>query len=416
MTPSTLPRGVALLIGTMAFLACGPERDARTPAVRDSLGVTIIAYGSDFSHLARQAWFLDTAPLYTIGDSGLDLHGVRAALFQSNGGAVIANGIDRQLLLCDEHGRLCARAGRQGGGPGEFRELTSVSVGPGDSVLAYDGREHRLSVFDPDGSFVRAVGVGGMDTLGSAEEIGQLPSGELIAAFRRRTQGTGLVRDSLALFLLDAAAKPVRLLAVIPHLYVDWGPHAVPFGEGTASFPLPVPLSSVTAVALGDGALYVGLPDVNTVVRLGLDGEQRVTRALAPPLAIDEADRERFFASLARSVAGRRSDPRELDALRAIRGPGIRPAFGLEPVTARLGESGLLVTDVGAVWLRPFHLPGDSADLWPMLGADGQYEGMITIPARFRPTSVRGDIVLGVHQDAMDIERVRAYRIRRAAR
>jgi hypothetical protein len=405
------PFGVALLLAAGTLLACQRTRDAALPEIRDSLGVTLIEYPVDLNHLPGSTWSVEADPLFSIGDSVTELFGVRAAIFQSNGDVVIANGGSHQLLFCDSRGALRAQVGGDGGGPGEFQQLTSLSVGRGDSVFAYDGREHRLSVFDPAGVFVRAVTLRGLDTLGGAEEVGSLQSGELVGAFRRRTHGTGLTRDSLAVVVFDSAGSPVRLLAVFPHLYVDWGPHPIPGGQGTATFPLPVPLSSVTALTLGDSALYVGLPDESAVFRLDVHGRRRVTRAPLMRSSIGQADRDRFFTSLSTG----RLDPRELEALRGIRGPNTRPAFGLEPLSAKLGEAALLVSDSGSVWLRPFHLPGDSVNDWPRLGPDGLYEGTVVMPTDFCPTSVRGDVVLGVYRDAMDVESVRGYRIRRGS-
>jgi hypothetical protein len=217
-----------------------------------------------------------------------------------------------------------------------------------------------------------------------------------------------LLRDSLAVAVLDGTGVPERLLAVFPYLYLDWGPHPIPGGEGTATFPLPVPLSSVTALAAADSTMYVALPDESAIVRLDASGPRRVTRAPLPPRIITPADRDRFFASLRVG----KLNPRELDALRAIRGPETRPAFGIEPLSARLGEAVLVVSDSGAVWLRPFCLPGDSPGSWLRLGPEGFYEGKVTLPTAFRPTAVQHDLVLGVQQDSMDVEYVRAYRIR----
>jgi hypothetical protein len=407
MIASGQPSRLAFLLAAGTLLACQQTRDAALPEIRDSLGVTLIAYAAPFSELPGSASSVDADPVFSIADSDIELFGVRAAIFQSNGHVVIANGGAHQLLFCDGQGTRCTAVGGQGGGPGEFQQLTSLSVGRLDSVFAYDGREHRLSVFDPAGEFVRAVALRGLDTLGSAEEVGSLRSGELVGGFRRRTPGIGLSRDSLVVVVFDPAGSPALLLAVFPHLYMDWGPHPIPGGGGTATFPLPVPLSSVTALALGDSALYVGLPDQSAVFRLDVQRLRRVTRAPLMPSGIGQVDRDRFFASLSTG----RLDPRELEALSAIRGPDTRPAFGLEPLSAKLGESSLLVTD--SVWLRPFLLPGDSVNEWRRLRPDGSYGGTVLMPTGFRPTSVRGDVVLGVLQDARDVEHVHAYRIRR---
>jgi len=370
--------------------------------------MTVIDYAVAFDQVPGPEWSTDPEPIFSYQDSATELYGVRTAAFQSGGNVVIANGGSRQLLFVDKAGSLRAQAGRAGGGPGEFQQLTSMSVGPGDSVYAYDGRAHRLSIFDPAGMYVRSVTLQGLDTLGALEDVGILQTGQLAAGLRRRAQGSGLLRDSLAVAVLDRTGAPERLLAVFPNLYLDWGPHPIPGGEGTATFPLPVPLSTVTALAAADSVIYVALPDESAIVRLSSSGPRRITRAPLPSRTITPAERDRFFASLR---AGR-LDPRELDALRAIRGPEVRPAFGREPLTAKLGEADLVLSDSGAVWLRPFRLPGDSAGAWMRLGPEGFYQGKVTLPTAFRPTAVQRDLVLGVQQDSMDVEHVRAYRIR----
>ena len=408
MITSRLPSRFWLPVAIGAVVCCQQASDSGTPTIRDSLGITVIDYPVAFDQLPGLEWSTDPEPIFSYQDSTTELYGVRTAAFQSGGDVVIANGGSRQLLFVNKAGSLRAHVGRAGGGPGEFQQLTSMSVGPADSVYAYDGRAHRLSIFDPAGTYVRSVTLEGLDTPGTLEDVGILQTGQLAASLRRHAQGSGLLRDSLAVAVLDGTGVRERVLAVFPHLYLDWGPHPIPGGQGTATFPLPVPLSGVTALAAADSTIYVALPDESAIVRLDSSGPRRVTRAPLPTHTITPAERDRFFASLR---AGR-LDPRELDALRAIRGPDVRPAFGTEPLTAKLGEVDLVVSDSGAVWLRPFRLPGDSGGAWMRLGPEGYYQGKVTLPSTFRPTAVQRDLVLGVQRDSLDVEHVRAYRIR----
>jgi hypothetical protein len=98
--------------------------------------------------------------------------------------------------------------------------------------------------------------------------------------------------------------------------------------------------------------------------------------------------------------------------VRGLKSPPTLPAFGFDAYTARVGEQALLVTDAGGVWLLPFQFPDDSVSApWPRFDAEGRYEGTVTLPARFRATDVRGDMVLGVYKDSTDVELVRAYRV-----
>lgn len=86
-------------------------------------------------------------------------------------------------------------------------------------------------------------------------------------------------------------------------------------------------------------------------------------------------------------------------------------AFGHEPSTAPVDEQVLLVTDAEGMWVKPFELPPAVNTRWPRFDAHGLYEGTITMSVRFRPTAVRGDVVLGVYRHATEVEYVRAYRV-----
>jgi hypothetical protein len=399
----------ALFLTTAVLLGCTPSSEPGPPIRRDSLGVSLIEYPTSFAAAGGRQWTTDSDPLYSIGGTGTELFRVLTALFQSDGGVVVADGGAAELLLFDRLGNPLARAGGEGGGPGEFHRLTSLSIGPGDSIFAYDAREHRLSVFDRRGVFVRAVTLQGLDTLGSVEEIGVLRSGVPVGSFLRRTPGSGVVRDSLAVTTFGSSGAPAVRLGVFPHMYTDWGPHPMPGGGGPVTFPLPLPLSSLASVSFGDSSVYVGLPDRYAVIRLDQSGTRRITRQRDPPPPVTDADRERLFAALARWGHLRTS---ELDIVRHVESPSTLPGFGFEPHTMPVGEHALLVTDADGVWLRPFQLPGDSATApWPRFDADGLYEGTVTLPARFRATAVRGDAVLGVYRDVDDVEYVRAYHL-----
>ena len=396
-----------MLVTAALVAACTAARDSAAPIHRDSAGVSLIEYPTTFAASGGRHWSTDPDPIFSIGEKEPELFIVETALFQSDGGVVVANGGASELLLFDPNGRLRARAGGQGGGPGELHQLSSLSIGPGDSLFVYDARERRLSVFDPGGAFARALTLQGVDTLGNAMDVGVLRSGEIIAAFSRHGAGTGLVRDSVVVVTFAPSGTPTALLGVFPHVYVDLGPHTTP-GGGTAAYPVPALLSGMTAVSPGDRAIFVGVPEPYSLTRISTSGSLRVTRQRDLPPAVTDADRERFVAALEL----RRSAVEERDMVRRLRSPPTLPAFGFDPMTSMVGEQALLVTDAGGVWLHPFQFPHDStAAPWPRFDAEGLYEGTVTLPPRFRATAVRGDVVLGVYMDSTDVEVVRAYRL-----
>lgn len=58
-----------------------------------------------------------------------------------------------KVAVYEEDGRLTAVVGRLGDGPGEFRSVSSIAIGPGDSLFVFSSP--RVTVFSPSGRFVR---------------------------------------------------------------------------------------------------------------------------------------------------------------------------------------------------------------------------------------------------------------------
>jgi hypothetical protein len=121
--------------------------------------VTIV--GGQSLASARTAFHLG-APRLDIGglsdDPDLELdsrNGLITALRLTSGGVVIADGA--LLRYYDAKGRLLRRVGRPGGGPGEFRSIESICLIQADTLVAFDGRQRRMSLFDSRGEFVRTV-------------------------------------------------------------------------------------------------------------------------------------------------------------------------------------------------------------------------------------------------------------------
>jgi hypothetical protein len=398
----------ALPISVVLLAACTSDGSTVIPTRADSSGVSVLQYPADLEALSDRSWSTEPDPVVVIGEPTPELYQVGTALFQSEGGIVVADGSSQEILLFDESGDLLQRVAGKGNGPGEFTQLLALTVGVEDSLYAYDHRQRRISVFNNAGEFARSVTLQGLEGLGRQIDLGVLRGGEIVGAFQPWVDGTGLVRDSVIFVVFSAAGELVDTLGVFPHTYTDWGPHTDPVHGGSGSFPAPVPLSSMAAIGFGGSAVFVGLPDAYTLIRLEPIGTRRETRWHHLPQPATEAHRDRLFETLAAMFG----EGQELDVLRGVDIPASLPAFGCEQLTQLVGEKGLLVTDTDGVWLRPFHLPDHSgASSWPMFDASGQFEGIATMPPGFRPTAVLRDLVLGVHRDSLDVESVRVYRM-----
>ncbi len=223
------------------IVGCSSAEDRSSPILSDSLGVTLIDYAGSFAASRARSWSVAAEPTLTIVQTDPAFYRVGAALFQSDGRIVVANGGSYQLLLFERAGQPHATSGGKGGGPGQFHQLTFVSVGRGDSVFAYDTRERRVSVFDKNGTFARAVTLRGLDTLGIAEQVSVLRNGEFATAFGLRTRGNCLVRDSLVVITFTPSGEPVASLGIFPHGLRTGVRTATPAVAGPLSFLLPLP-------------------------------------------------------------------------------------------------------------------------------------------------------------------------------
>jgi hypothetical protein len=143
----------------------------------------------------------------------------------------------------------------------------------------------------------------------------------------------------------------------------------------------------------GDGSSY-------QVTTRALDGAvQRHARILRSRRSVDDALWDRYWEhELARtSEAGRAAVERRRTSF--PRSDSV-PAF-MQILTAR----------DGGLWLQHYPLPGDSATTWSLLDAAGRWLGDVTTPPRFRVTDARGDTVLGIWQDELDVSYVRRYHL-----
>jgi hypothetical protein len=66
----------------------------------------------------------------------------------------VAQTADR-FAVFDSSGRHVVQVGRRGSGPGEFQRVSSVLVGPGDTLFVSDERLRRVTVYSPELSLVR---------------------------------------------------------------------------------------------------------------------------------------------------------------------------------------------------------------------------------------------------------------------
>ncbi|MBE0594204.1 MAG: hypothetical protein IH616_17575, partial [Gemmatimonadales bacterium] len=377
------------------------------PVVRDSAGVRIVENPDvEPSSGGGVAWALAEVPVLNIGalDAAPEyqFHQVRGVVRLSDGRIVVADAGSSQLRWYDSGGVHVATAGREGDGPGEFGSLAGVAVLPGDSIVTFDDRQRRLSVFDDSSTFVRsnplaAEGHPGMEypVFGGAMADGTLlmvgrvlqiegmkegPIRSPMTVYRYAPDGRML--DSLGTFHGWEALVVIRE----QDQFVAMAIRDRPFGRNTSVAPLPDGFVVGTPVAY-EYQVHAPASVLRAIVRL--------ERANAP---VTSGDIEAYVESQLEDIEDPNAIRTRRQELSELTYPETMPAFGY-PILADRG---------GNVWVPDF-MAGDESRTWTVFDRDGRRLGSVATPADLRVFDVGDDFLLGVWRDELGVEYVRGY-------
>jgi hypothetical protein len=320
---------------------------------------------------------------------------VEDATFGADGGIVVADRGSAQVRFYDAQGRFTAALGADGDGPGEFRRLMGVARYPGDSVVAFDPSIRRGTVISASGSLGRVVTFDVPDNTMTTPVVDDLHVPE----------SGGFI---LSVTVMPAGMpSPGRMR--IPQLVL----------ETSATGAL-----QDTVAAMSGFEQYVG--------STGLIEPPHARRSHAAvhrdELYVCDGDQPEY------TVVGREGAPK-----RVVRLPGLSlavPQHVLDSIRDALGRkdeflqgmaevllptepfcSGLLVDELGYVWVERFHHPfmmSDEPRSWIIFSPDGAWLGQLDLPANFEVLEVDESRVLGMAKDSMEVETVQVLGLNRA--
>lgn len=395
-------RVIFLILAGMAMTACAGADGSRGYTETDSAGVTIVENGR--SRMARaERWSLQAVPELEIvpGDvQGPALSQVAGlALLPGDGGRVaVLNQGSHEVLLFREGGELLARFGREGDGPGEFRQIASLVPMAGDSIGVYDSSLKVLSVFDSQGTLGRSVSL--------EEAVGgrfhslllPLPGGDMVfftvsgpgVGFRE-----GVFRVSTESLRIGPGGERRASYGTFPGSEVFGGYE----GAGLALF------GTTTYAATVGHRLVVGTGETTEIAYFDTAGAlERIARWPDHDRTITPQHEEALFEAAA---AAEPQIPRAT----------LRDMFSRAPRASRLPPyQGLVGSDDGHVWVGSY--PGPAHALrgqrpphreWLVFDSLGVLAARAETPEGFQPHLVAGSRVWGVftHEDGVEV--VRAY-------
>jgi hypothetical protein len=405
---------IAILTGlTVAAAACGGGADGGAEwagTVEDSAGVQIVRNALQPIWGEGEAWGFEE--VLTIGEAAGDpdyQFGQIAGLDATSDGRILV--LDNQaqhVKVFSPQGVFERTVGQGGSGPGEFGPGAAVlMVGTADTVIVPDAGNQRVNIILMDGG-----------------ESTSFPlSFEEGIPMRWQVSNTGVLAvQRRALNLPNQEAVDVDLIArqaydgtIVDTLLTPPRGETFSFGGGLPEFHFFAP--EPTWTLLNDGTFVYAVNNEYRISVAGPGGDVvRVITMPSDPVAVTEEDKSIITGLIMRLMEEQGVPPQALAGIeQGIRYEDVFPAFtqmrnGPEQSLwiQRIGVPSDMTEDEQENW-NP--LLDQGSDDWDVFDAEGRYLGVVTMPERFSPFSVRDDLMYGVWRDEFEVQYVKVLRV-----
>ena len=387
--------GVALI-----SLGCSSSDTQESGVVRDSAGITIVeSLRPDWED--SDPWRIEPTPTLEIGTTDGLAHyqffRIEGLARLPGGEIVVADGGANEIRFFDSSGVFLSLVGGTGDAPGEYRMLSALGYGPGDSLWAFDYGNRRFTVLSNAGETVRTVSVGGW--LSAVGPVGRLPDGSFVVkegwgSGASSVPARGLRRDPVAVAVATPDGSSWDTVGMFPGREVF-----VSLEDGRQVMSAPLYAHNTSAAILG-ADVVVGIQDEMEVAEFSVDGTiSRILRVLGENLRLTATEIERRRTEVLLSVP----EDRRVEMARGIEMmdiPRSRPAYGR-----------IVVAGDESIWLAEESRYPAIPTKWTVISSDGFLLGEMTMPDGFSVFQVGIDWILGVGRDELDVEYVRMYRI-----
>ncbi len=398
---------VKLVCGTFALVVWAAAAMSAQVS-RDSAGIHIIENARP-TWTGAQALHLAPTPSLVIGDRAGEpylLSRVAGAARLSDGRIVIGDGASLQIRFYDAKGTFIKAVGRKGEGPGEYRELRTLRVLSGDTIIVESAQSKTTSAFSGTGAFLWQWSPNQPPVHlppGMVFPMAPLGGGvTAVASYAPVRTSTTRRTDSMFVAIVDRNSKTMAELGQLP-VQVSAPQNGMPF---TLTFGATgVYSSTATRFFYGFGAEF-------SVGMYTADGKlDRIIRRKWGAVPVTRADIDAYQAEWAKrwiksTGAAARADT---ESLRNEVFAKTLPAFSqfIADRTGRLWVRDVQTIDVavnGSFGSYPL-----VASTWNVFDSKGIWLGDVTMPARFSPKEIGADYVLGVARDADGVETVVMY-------
>jgi hypothetical protein len=376
---------------------------------RDSAGV-IIAESSALPEPGAGGWALGQAPTLSIGtlegDTLYQFYGISGGVTLSDGRIAISDVGSHQLRIFAPDGRFLAAFGREGEGPGEFRNIRVMGTVGFDTLVILDGRQRRVSRFHPEAGFLgqtllpEEAGVA-MHSNGMFRDGAIVFGGGVNWAGGGDAPRSGYERLTNAFFSVSLDGAGITDFGEVQGTEVFWTTIEYE-GEEMAAASWVHFGKSPQAMAGGD-RLVLGTRDRYELDVYDPSGSLiRIIRVRTPLIPVTQAHLERLLEERLASL----QDP-DLE-------PGMRNDFWDTPPADYLPAFGAVAIDAnGNLWVEDFRLPGHTVLTWTIFDPDGVPLTRLSLPAGNQMLEIGADFVLALFRDELDVDYVRVYPLTR---
>ena len=375
-----------LVISVPLSAACSSVRDKEPTS--DSLRVNVAP------NAQTPRWNLSAEPMLTIGrdgDSLYEFHNPGTALSLSDGRIVVTNA-HQEIRYYGSNGEFIQRVGRKGYGPGEFRQLSAITVLINDSIAAvnnHDGAFREIIIFDDRGNSVREFRADmrgpGLIRLQSGDWIGEIVERQRMSCKATPTE----VRSELPIVRARPSGDVVQELARI----------LAGFGLMVGCDYYNVPLSPQGSWTAGGGHLFTA-DDTGHVIHVRSIESGRILRTVTTDAPQRRVTQDMIDEALNPPSPGNLGVGRE-------RSRTTRPDMRYPDVLPSIFS--MQVDKDGNLWVRRYFLASDPEHEWWIYEPNGRLEATLKHPSQFRLTEIGSDYVLGLWRDQNDVQTIRRY-------
>lgn len=363
--------------------------------------------GGSFDADAQEppVWTVLPAPELRIGvvsgDDAYLFQSIEAGRFLSDGRIVVADGGQLVIRVYGSDGELQWEAGGRGQGPGEFQSIQGMWITSAERIAVWDAETRRITTLGSNGDLegTRRLRVDDQMLPGNLEVfLGSFSNDDAVLAslsFASRPGDRRVLPDRWVLGRFGLDGEQRALLGELQGMRRIGG--------------YPVPFSPMPHTTVYRDSLYV--TDDHRAEISVRDGRGLPVRTIeVPPVAALPDD---AWSSLEEELR-RRQSHLHLEYLEHVPRDETIPEIG-----------GLLADDRGYIWAKVYEPSLDAIWLkdnavWPAPGGewrvirpDGNLVASVRMPESVRPLEIRGDRLLGVATDALDVERIVVHTIER---